>query len=209
MHRLFLLLIFIGLQAAYGSVPTDSADDFSVRNKFLRTSSRGYQLSAKERWLKMLRTQNFDFTWNPVPNQPITRLEIRVSEQKAYVYQNDQIVGITPVSTGKEGHLTPLGKFSVLSKEVEHKSNLYGSFVNAQGRVVDDNADVTQTPPPGCHYVPAIMSHFLRLTDNGVGLHAGFIPGFAASHGCIRLPTKVASNFFDSIPVGTPVEVVP
>ena len=79
---------------------------------------------------------------------------------------------------------------------------------DASGNIVDYSADLGQTPPPGAHYVPSPMPFFMRLTDEGVGMHAGFLPGYPASHGCIRLPAPVAENIFHQVSIGTQVDVV-
>lgn len=146
--------------------------------------------------------------WNPAPG-PLTRLEIRLSECRLYGYQGNRLVALTTVSPGKDGHDTPLGTFPILAKDRNHKSTEYGSFVDADGRVVDSGATSKQTPPPGTHYEPAPMSFFLRLTDDGVGLHAGYVTGTRVSHGCIRMPPSFAEDLFQVVPLGTPVTIAP
>src|SRR5271170_1864957 len=71
-----------------------------------------------------VRYQLWDYTWKPDPTQPITRIEIRIGEQKVYVYQGDNIAAVSPVTTGKPGHDTPTGHYSIISKDIDHKSNL-------------------------------------------------------------------------------------
>ena len=146
--------------------------------------------------------------WNVDPSQPITRIEINLTQCTLAGYQGDKLVASTIVSPGKDGHDTPLGTFPVLAKDKDHKSTEYGSFVdNADGHTVDYGAVAGAAAPSGAHYEPAPMSFFLRLTDDGVGLHAGFVTGTRVSHGCIRLPPTFAENLFQVVSVGTPVTI--
>lgn len=156
-----------------------------------------------------VRYQLWDYIWKPDPNEPITRIEIRLGEQKVYVYQGDNIAGISPTTTGKPGHDTPPGHYSVLVKDIDHKSNLYGVFLDAHGYVISGDAKAGDAPPPGGVYDAADMPYYLRIREDGVGLHAGYLPGYPASHGCIRLPPAFAELLFSNVSVGTPVDVVP
>ncbi|HEY8965211.1 MAG TPA: L,D-transpeptidase family protein [Candidatus Methylacidiphilales bacterium] len=144
--------------------------------------------------------------WNPDPAQPLTRIEIRLGECKLFVYQGDRLVGATSISPGKEGYDTRPGVYKITQKDKDHRSNMYGSFVDAQGNVVAE-ATPEQTPPPGTHYEGAPMLWFLRLTDTGTGLHAGYVTGTPVSHGCIRMPPPFAEDLFSLAQVGTTVEV--
>ena len=142
-----------------------------------------------------------------VPGQP--HIEVRLGEQRAYYYKGDQLVGVSQVSTGKEGHDTPSGDFKVLQKDKDHRSSLYGDYVDAhdQNVVVKANVENGKDPrPPGTVFLGSSMPFFLRVT-NGVGLHTGYLPGVPASHGCIRMPGFMAENFFNNTPLGTPVSI--
>lgn len=132
-------------------------------------------------------------------------IKISLGEQRAYFYKNGMLVGISQLSTGREGLNTPHGRFSVIQKDVNHVSSLYGDYVDASGKVVKANVDVNKDPkPPHTHFKGAPMPYFMRVTQ-GIGLHAGYLPGFPASHGCIRMPEFMAEDFFKSVSVGTPV----
>ncbi len=171
-------------------------------------SSKGVvlrQYSLQDR----VRYQLWNYTWKPDPDKPITRIEVRIGEQKVVVYQGDDVAGVSPTTTGKPGHDTPTGHYTILLKDIDHKSNLYGVFIDSNGYVVDGNAEAGQKPPPGAVYDSADMPYYLRIRDDGVGLHAGFLPGYPASHGCIRLPHAFAELLFSNVSVGTPVDVVP
>ncbi len=135
-------------------------------------------------------------------------ITIDLSEQKAFFFKGGELVGMAPVSTGREGFGTPDGQFRILDKDHDHFSSLYGDYVDAGGTVVVANVDVNKDPrPPGTRFQGAPMPYFMRITG-GVGLHAGYLPGYPASHGCIRMPREMAEIFFAHAPVGTPVKVV-
>ncbi len=156
-----------------------------------------------------VRYQLWNYTWKPDPSQPITRLEVRIGEQKVFVYQGDNVAGESPITTGKPGYDTPKGHYQIMVKDIDHKSNLYGVFLDSNGHIVDPNASASQAPPHGSVYDAADMPYYMRLRDDGVGLHAGYLPGYPASHGCIRLPHAFAELLFSNVSVGTPVDVVP
>ncbi len=158
---------------------------------------------------RLLRKIEASIVWKPDPTQPFSRLQINLSENTLYGYQGDKLVASTLVSTGREGHSTRPGHFSVLVKDADHKSNLYGSYCDASGNIVNNQAEAGQPAPAGLHYEAAPMKWYLRLSDDGVGLHAGFVTGYPVSHGCIRLPPTFAQNLFPMVSVGTPVEIVP
>ncbi len=111
-----------------------------------------------------------EYLWLPElsPRGPVLVL-VSLPEQRAYVYRNGVRIGVATVSTGKPGHETPTGLFTILQKKREHYSNLY-----------DD----------------APMPFMQRLTWDGIALHAGRIPGYPASHGCVRLPYAFSELLF-------------
>jgi lipoprotein-anchoring transpeptidase ErfK/SrfK len=119
------------------------------------------------------------FTWL-APDSSVNRIVVSLADQSLYAYNGQQLVAYSNISSGKPGHETPTGTFTVSQKDVDHHSSLY-----------DD----------------APMPFFMRLTDGGVGLHAGFIPGYPASHGCVRLPMGMARELYQHVDAGTPVEI--
>jgi lipoprotein-anchoring transpeptidase ErfK/SrfK len=114
-------------------------------------------------------------------NVTINYILISLAEQRLYAYQGDELVAWSNVSTGKAGHETPVGTFKITQKHIDHYSNKYNN---------------------------APMPYFMRLTDDGVGLHAGMLPGYAASHGCIRLPMGMVKELYQHTASGTPVQVI-
>jgi hypothetical protein len=132
---------------------------------------------------------------------------IDLAAQRAYFYKSGQVVGMSPISSGREGYLTPTGHYKIIQKNRDHHSNLYGDYVDSAGNVVVRNVGVTEDPrPPGTSFRGAPMPYFMRITG-GVGMHAGYLPGVPDSHGCIRMPLKMAQLFFANAPSGTPVTV--
>ena len=113
-----------------------------------------------------------------------------------------------PVATGRRSHPTPAGNFTIRGKEKNYSSNLYGKIYDAQNALVVADADVrTDRVPEGGRFQGAIMPYWMRLTDTGVGLHVGYVPGRPASHGCIRLKRDAATQIFDVVKIGTPVVI--
>ncbi|MEY2487150.1 MAG: hypothetical protein QOG67_4012 [Verrucomicrobiota bacterium] len=134
-------------------------------------------------------------------------VKISLSEQRAYFYKSGLLVGVSQLSTGREGLNTPIGHFSISQKDVSHVSSKYGDYVDSAGNVVMPNVDVEKDKkPPGSHFKGAPMPYFMRIVG-GVGMHAGYLPGYPASHGCIRMPEFMAENFFRSVSTGTPVTI--
>jgi hypothetical protein len=122
-----------------------------------------------------------EFTWkgDAVPAGPIV-VVVSLTEQRAYVYRNGIRIGATTVSSGKPGHQTPTGIFTILQKDADHHSKKYNN---------------------------APMPFTERLTWDGVALHAGGLPGYPSSHGCIHLPSEFAKLLFQISPMGMTVVV--
>ena len=125
--------------------------------------------------------KNGEFTWAPelAPRGPIQVL-VSLDEQRAYTYRNGILIGEATVSTGKPGHETPTGVFTTKMKDRDHHSSIYHN---------------------------ASMPYTERLTNDGIALHAGGIPGYPESHGCIHLPSEYARLLFEAAPVGMTVVI--
>ena len=135
------------------------------------------------------------------------KIVVRIGEQKAYFYKGKTLVGWTTVSTGKPGFGTPPGHYTVVSKDVDHVSTAFGDYVDGSGNVVRSNIDSRKDhQPKGTHFDGARMPYAMFFRS-GYAMHQGYVPPFAASHGCIRIPKGMASQFFEHAPVGTPVTV--
>lgn len=122
-----------------------------------------------------------EYAWRPElsPRGPIVMI-VSLPEQLAYVYRNGVIIGASTVSTGKKGHETPTGVFTILQKHEDHYSNLYAN---------------------------AAMPYMQRLTWSGVAMHAGRLPGYPASHGCVRMPYEFARLLYGETKTGLTVVV--
>ncbi|MCB1091025.1 MAG: L,D-transpeptidase family protein [Verrucomicrobiae bacterium] len=142
-----------------------------------------------------------------VPGSPAITIDI--SQQRAYFYKGSQLVGVAQISTGTASNATPLGNFKIIQKNKDHESNLYGDYKYPDGSIAKKEVDTSRDKqPPGTVFDGADMPYFMRFTG-GVGMHTGYLPGFAASHGCVRMPHYMAQKFFENVSIGTPVQVVP
>jgi hypothetical protein len=123
-----------------------------------------------------------EFVWAPAaaPAGPIT-VVVSLDDQLAFVYRNGVEIGYSTVSSGKPGHDTPTGVFTILQKDRDHHSSKYNN---------------------------ASMPYTERLTWDGVALHAGGLPGYPSSHGCVHLPSVFAEELFNVSPMGMTVVVV-
>ena len=127
------------------------------------------------------RLQPGEYLWAPqiAPNGPVAMI-VNLKTQRAYVYRNGVPIGVTTVSSGKPGHATPTGVFTILQKDVDHHSSLYNN---------------------------APMPYMQRLTWDGIALHAGSLPGYPASHGCVRLPLAFAKLLYGVTQLGLTVVI--
>jgi lipoprotein-anchoring transpeptidase ErfK/SrfK len=134
------------------------------------------------------------------------RVEIDLQQQRAYLIRERRVVMESPISSGRYGHLTETGSFKVIEKELNHHSSIYGKIVDGYGRTIVADADVDMKVPRGGRFIPAPMRYFMRF-HGADGMHAGYLPGYPASHGCVRMPEQLAVAFFNAVEVGTPVQV--
>ena len=123
--------------------------------------------------------KNGDYVWHPEisPAGPVMII-VSLPGQRMYVYRNGVRIGVSTVSTGTKSHATPTGIFTILQKKVRHESNVYKG---------------------------ARMPHMQRLTWTGIAMHAGHLPGYPASHGCVRLPVDFAEKLYSVTRNGTNV----
>ncbi|NBC15575.1 MAG: L,D-transpeptidase family protein [Gammaproteobacteria bacterium] len=150
--------------------------------------------------------QLYDWTGD---GREVTRIVIDTNTQLANFYAGNERVGWTTIATGVSTHPTPRGQFSILEKVRDKRSNLYGKLVR-NGKVIRSSAHGRDPVPQGARFVGASMPHFMRLTYDGIGMHAGPIPnpGQPASHGCIRMPPEMAEAVFAHVGPSTAVTVV-
>lgn len=149
------------------------------------------------------------YEWNG-DGRKVSRIVIDTDKQRASFFVGDDEIGWSTVASGLPKHPTPTGQFAVIEKVENKRSNLYGKVVK-NGKVVRSNAKAGRDPiPAGARFEGAHMPYFMRLTGDGIGLHAGPIPrpGHPASHGCIRLPSTLAPVLFKHVSHGTQVTIV-
>jgi len=122
-----------------------------------------------------------EYLWAPqiAPEGPVTII-VSLRLQRAYAYRNGVVIGVSTVSTGTAGHRTPTGIFTILQKDIDHVSNIYSD---------------------------APMPFMQRLTWGGIALHAGNLPGYPASHGCVRLPVEFAKLLYGVTRLGMTVVI--
>src|ERR1700733_10716500 len=133
-------------------------------------------------------------------------VQLDLTEQKAYLLYNDRAIMESQISSGRPGHLTPTGTFHITNKDLNHVSSIYGRIVDRGGRTVVADADVDMPTPVSTKFVNAPMRYFMQFAP-GIGMHAGYLPGYPASHGCVRMPEQNAIAFYQAVSVGTPVIV--
>jgi lipoprotein-anchoring transpeptidase ErfK/SrfK len=150
-----------------------------------------------------------DLVTSHIPSSQKGRASIvvRLNRQQAFLLRGGKEVAEAHVSTGREGYGTPTGRFRVIRKDLDHRSSLYGDYVDASGGVVKANVDVRRARKPrGTHFLGAPMPYFVEFKP-GYGLHAGHLPGYPASHGCVRLSYWKARQFYHAVRIGTRVQV--
>jgi lipoprotein-anchoring transpeptidase ErfK/SrfK len=135
-----------------------------------------------------------------------TRVIINLSEQRAHLIEGGTVSLISPIASGKPGWSTPTGNFSIISKDIDHRSGSFGSVIDGSGRIATANATPKTHVPPGFHYRPAPMPYYMEFSQ-AIGMHAGYLPGYPASHGCVRMPRDLATRFFERVNIRTPVTV--
>jgi L,D-transpeptidase catalytic domain len=146
--------------------------------------------------------------WDGDSAQGSPLIKINRSQQKAFFYKGSVLVGVSRISSGNEDHGTPAGNYKISEKDKDHKSSVYGVFKDRNtGVTINDNVDIrVDKTPSGAIFYNAPMPNFMRISG-GIGMHTGYLPGYAASHGCIRMPHQMSGKFFDNVQVGTPVIV--
>lgn len=136
-----------------------------------------------------------------------SRVVVSLAKQRAYLMVGDEVYIDTPISSGKRAGMTPTGSFKISEKDPDHRSSIYGDFVDKKGRVVRGGVSLkVDSAPSGTRYVGAPMRWFCRF-NGAIGMHVGILPGYPASHGCVRLPAEIAPLIYAKVKIGTPVIV--
>ncbi|RYD25265.1 MAG: hypothetical protein EOP87_24725 [Verrucomicrobiaceae bacterium] len=146
--------------------------------------------------------------WDGDSAQGSPLIRINRAQQKAFFYKGGTLVGVSRISSGTEDHGTPPGRYKITQKSKDHKSSAYGVFKDrSTGMTTNDSVDIRLDKPKANEiFYSAPMPNFMRF-NGGIGMHTGYLPGYAASHGCIRMPHHMSTHFFENVEVGTPVVV--
>ena len=120
------------------------------------------------------------FIWNDTRGPGGIRILVSLALQRVYVYRGDSLIALSPISSGAAGFDTPVGEFTILEKDANHRSNIYSN---------------------------APMPFMLRMTWDGIAIHAGRNPGYPASHGCVRVPIAFARKLYGITALGARVIV--
>ena len=134
------------------------------------------------------------------------KIVVHLTEQRAFFYKGKTLVGQSSISTGRKGFETPPGKYRVIQKDENHVSNLYGSYVDPDGTWC---GAMWRREKLQCQRARNFEERrcLTSCVFGGYGMHAGFVPRYRASHGCIRMPREMAQHFFDAAEEDTPVIV--
>jgi len=140
-----------------------------------------------------------------------SRVKIDISDQRGFLMVGDEVAMDYRVSTGRRNkHDTPVGQFKITEKIKDKRSNLYGTIYDAAGKRVKGNADSRKDKvPPGGKFQGAPMLYWMRLTNDGIGMHKGNVNNRYASHGCIRSHYSAVPIVFSKTRVGTKVSIQP
>lgn len=142
-----------------------------------------------------------------------TAYVVELDQQRVYLYYGSELIAASRIASGRAGYRTETGKYVIGQKNQNHRSNIYGSYVSSTGSTMMGDVRAGFDPTPaGARFVGASMKYFQRFvrpdgTSTAMGFHQGHLPGYPASHGCVRLPGSAAAWFFQHVPKGTPVYV--
>ncbi|MFN0129297.1 MAG: L,D-transpeptidase [Verrucomicrobiales bacterium] len=148
----------------------------------------------------------------PDLNATDTQFVVELDQQRVYLYHQGELIAASRISSGRRGYRTETGKYTIGQKNLNHRSNLYGSYVTTGGRTVAGDVKAGYDPQPaGARFVGSLMKYFQRFERNGsptaMGFHQGVVPNYPASHGCIRLPASMAAWFYANVDKGTPIQI--
>ena len=181
--------------AAGGLVP---AADVAAVNSFFKTNKTNGMLPPADQ--------------TPAINAANSKFIVDLDGQRTYFYVDNKLTAAAAIASGRRYYRTETGDFTVGQKDLNHRSSSYGNFVSRSGgTIMGDVKNGFDPTPAGARFQGALMKYFLRFHYRGsptaMGFHKGALPGYPASHGCVRLPEKMAAWFFSKVPSGTPILV--
>jgi lipoprotein-anchoring transpeptidase ErfK/SrfK len=163
--------------------------------------------------------QGGKFGFHPGPESPHeftpenSGYVVELDQQRVYFYHGSELVAASKLASGRPGYRTETGEYRIGQKNLNHRSNLYGNFVNSKGGTLVSDVTAGFDPTPvGGRFQGSLMKYFQRFDRAGrgptaMGFHQGVVPGTPVSHGCVRLPGSMAAWFFKSVPSGTRVVI--
>lgn len=148
----------------------------------------------------------------PVITPANSKFIVDLDGQRAYFYVDNKLTAASSIASGRKYYRTETGDFSAGQKDLNHRSSSYGNFVSKSGgTIMSDVTNGFDPTPVGGRFEGSLMKYFIRFHKDGkptaMGFHRGLLPGYPASHGCVRLPEKMAAWFFSKVPQGTPILV--
>ena len=181
--------------AAGGLVP---AADVAAVNAYFKTNKTNGMLPPADQ--------------TPAITAANSKFIVDLDGQRVYFYVDNKLTAAASIASGRKYYRTETGDFTAGQKDLNHRSSSYGNFVSrGGGTIMSDVKNGFDPTPAGARFEGSLMKYFLRFHYNGgptaMGFHRGVLPGYPASHGCVRLPEKLASWFFSKVPLGTPILV--
>jgi len=141
-------------------------------------------------------------------NPTNSQIRIDLAKQRGLLMNGNEVAMDYPICSGREGHETPPGEYTILEMLVDKKSNLYGRIYDADDKCVNTDADITKDKvPEGGRFEGAPMRNWMRLTNDGVGHHIAPVRRYPASHSCIRGQAGPILIVYDKVKLGTKVSV--
>lgn len=171
--------------------PAGSYDHFKAEPNYPKTSNvwKNDQLLAKT-------------------NASNSSILISLEKQRGFLMNGDEVAIDYPICSGIPSRPTPTGTFKISEKTVDKHSNKYGVMLDAEGKVVDGDAENGVTPvPEGGKFQGAAMAYWMRMTNDGVGHHVGPVKRRPASHACVRGPRAVMPIVFSKMKIGSTITV--
>ena len=218
MRYLFLLIAIAGLLSSCKSVPKTTepaaqpgdapasaaadglvpASDVAMVNTYFKTNKTNGMLPANAPALSITPANSF--------------FVVDLDGQRTYLYNDDKLIAASAITSGRKYYRTETGDYTMGQKNLNHRSSSYGNFVSKSGgTIMSDVKNGFDPTPAGARFEGSLMKYFMRFHygegATAMGFHRGILPGYPASHGCVRLPDKMASWFFSKVPLGTPIRV--
>lgn len=177
----------------------------TAQNKIANALGSGYMFRP-EKLFTPVKDAVSDGYWDKpsgLSGEHVIVVDTRLQQAKYYI--GGRQVGLSDISSGRAGHGTPQGTFSIIAKDIDHKSSSYGSIVDSAGNTLVESYTVGEPIPAGGRYKGAEMNFGMQITTSGIWMHEGVVTSAPESHGCIRLPRKMAKIFYENTPIGSKV----